>query len=383
MVSHGTPCIQSEKQNDFNISQRTKGQERSCVAKVNLMFMKTHKTASSTLLNILLRFGQKHRLKIALPNGRNDFMYPSPFLCSHVKDYRPGKCFNLICNHMRFNGPEVDKLLPGDAVYFTILKNPADLFESSFHYYHRLVPFTWQIPGDNKLAEFLRDPRLYFTPAGYNSFYLRNLLFFDFGYDNNMEPEDPKVIKAIQNMDKRFQLVLMAEYFEESLILLKDILCWEMEDLLFFKLNVRKDSSVSQLSRELKIKALEWNGADWMLYQYFNATFWRKVEAYGHKRMQKDVRELRRRNAEMETVCIEGREAVEPKRIRDTNMMPWQPLGERSIMGYNMRNDIPPQYKESCRNMLTPEIQYLSDLGVNLWVTRLWGWFKDRFVWLF
>ena len=52
--------------------------------------MKTHKTASSTLLNILFRFGQKHGLKFAFPNGRNDFDYPAFFARSLVQDYRPG-----------------------------------------------------------------------------------------------------------------------------------------------------------------------------------------------------------------------------------------------------------------------------------------------------
>ena len=77
--------------------------------------MKTHKTASSTLLNILFRFGQKHELKFAFPNGRNDFHYPSYFARSLVQDYRPGACFNIICNHMRFHCKEVHGLVRAGA----------------------------------------------------------------------------------------------------------------------------------------------------------------------------------------------------------------------------------------------------------------------------
>lgn len=365
------------KQNVTAPAQSTKSQSGKCSPKSNIIFLKTHKTASSTILNILFRFGEKHDLKFAFPDGRNDFFYPSPFLCSQVKDYKPGDCFNIVCNHMRFDHQEVAKLLPPDAVYITILRNPVDLFESSFHYYRRAVPLTWRISGENKLAEFLDRPQAFYSPEAYNSFYLKNLLFFDFGLDNNLEADDPRVMTGIYNLSRQLDLVLLSEHFEESLILLKDTLCWTIEDVLYFKLNIRKRSSVSRLTSELRARALQWNGADWKLYQHFNDTFWAKVEAFGRGRMKQEVEELRRRNAEMKAVCIEDGEAVEAAKIQDRRFLPWQPLGESSILGYNMRKSIDPKFRAICEKMLTPEIQYLSELGVNLWLTRLWGWLKD------
>ncbi|XP_070845421.1 galactosylceramide sulfotransferase [Chaetodon trifascialis] len=365
------------KQNGTTPAQSTTSQSDQCSPTVDIMFMKTHKTASSTVLNMLFRFGEKHKLKFAFPDGRNDFFYPSPFLCSQVKDYRPGECFNIVCNHMRFDRREVAKLLPPDAVYITILRDPVDLFESSFRYYHRAVPLTWRISGEDKLAEFLDDPQSFYSPESFNSFYLKNLLFFDFGFDNNLEADDPRVMRDIHNLAKQFDLVLIAEYFEESLILLKDTLCWTMEDILYFKLNARKRSSVSQLTPELRAKARQWNGADWRLYQHFNATFWARVEAFGRERMKEEVKELRRRNAEMKAICIQDGGAVEAQKIQDTRFLPWQPVGESSILGYNMKKNILPKFRTVCEKMLTPEIQYLSDMGVSLWLTRLWGWLKD------
>ncbi|XP_051972852.1 galactosylceramide sulfotransferase [Xyrauchen texanus] len=373
------PCVQDTSNNWWNNSPVSKSvSKEACRPKVNLMFMKTHKTASSTVLNILLRFGEKHQLKFALPDDRNDFFYPSSFFRTQVKGYQPGLCFNIVCNHMRFNAPEVEKLLPADAFFFTILRDPAELFESSFHYYKGCVPQTWRIPGKNQLKEFLSNPNCYFNPEGINAFYLKNLQIFDFGLENNLGVGDPRVQQGIEYIAKRFQLVLIADHFEESLILLKDALCWQMDDLLYFKLNARHVMSVSPLDPELKAKAREWNGADWRLYQHFNATFWARVEAYGRTRMEEQVKELRRRNAEVETICIDGGVAVEAADITDGRMKPWQPIGEASILGYNLRTDIDQEYQELCRKMLTPEIQYLSNLGVNLWKTRLWGWLKDN-----
>ncbi|XP_011603198.1 galactosylceramide sulfotransferase [Takifugu rubripes] len=370
--------LAKSQQNETGFSQSQAPGEDRCSPKINIMFVKTHKTASSTVLNVLFRFGEKHRLRFALPDGRNDFFYPSPFQSSWVKDYRPGKCFNIVCNHMRFDHREVAKLLPPDAVYITILRDPVALFESSFHYYHSAVPFTWRIKGKNKLAQFLEHPERFYYPRAINSFYLKNLQFFDFGLENNLEADDPQVMKAIQNLSQHLDLVLITEYFEESLILLKDMMCWTVEDILYFKLNMRRSSSVSQLTPDLKAKALQWNGADWKLYQHFNATFWARVEAFGRGRMKEEVEELRRRNTEMKAICIEDGGAVESKNIQDKRFQPWQPFGDSPILGYNLRKTIDPKFKAICEKMLMPELQYLSDLGVNLWVTGLLGWIKDN-----
>uniref|UniRef100_A0A3P8W080 Galactose-3-O-sulfotransferase 1a n=1 Tax=Cynoglossus semilaevis TaxID=244447 RepID=A0A3P8W080_CYNSE len=259
-----------------NSSGRLRGQ--SCHAKVDVMFMKTHKTASSTFINTLFRFGEKHRLKFAFPDSGNDFFYPSLFECFHLKDYRPGMCFNII----------LVKVLPMDTSYITIL--------------------------DDKLTYFYR----------FNSFYLKNLLFFDFGQDNNLNLDDPCVEEGMQLIFDRFQLVML------------DTLCWEMDDLLFFKLNVRKGSSVSKLTPELKARALEWNAIDWKLYQHFNKTFY---------------------------------------------MQPWQPIGEKSTIGYNMKRNVDKAHQKTCRKMLMPEIQYLTELGVNLLITKLWGHVREIINW--
>uniref|UniRef100_A0A667ZV86 Galactose-3-O-sulfotransferase 1a n=1 Tax=Myripristis murdjan TaxID=586833 RepID=A0A667ZV86_9TELE len=372
---------QSPTRLDMNNSHQAKNQVNHCTPKMDIMFMKTHKTASSTFLNILFRFGEKHKLKFAFPSSRNDFFYPSPFHRTQVQGYKSGLCFNIICNHMRFNAREVAQVLPADTSYITILRDPADLFDSSFHYFGHVVPLTWKIPGEDKMAEFLRDPHYYFNPDGFNSFYLKNLLFFDFGQDNTLDPGDPRVEEAIRSIAERFQLVMLVEHFEESLILLKDALCWQMDDLLFFKLNGRNESSVRKLTPELRAKALEWNALDWRLYQHFNATFWEKVEAYGRKRMAEDVAELRSRNAEMEAICIEGGHAVDAGSIREEAMQPWQPIGEKFIMGYNLKENVDTVHRELCRKMLTPEIQYLTDLGVNLWLTNLLRFVRNIMNW--
>lgn len=73
---------------------------------------------------------------------------------------------------------------------------------------------------------------------------------------------------------------MITDYFDESMVLLKDELCWDTEDISYLKSNSRKrdQESVRQwLGPEYSQKLLDWNKADWKLYQHFNQTFNKKV----------------------------------------------------------------------------------------------------------
>uniref|UniRef100_A0A8C5PHQ6 Galactose-3-O-sulfotransferase 1 n=1 Tax=Leptobrachium leishanense TaxID=445787 RepID=A0A8C5PHQ6_9ANUR len=355
-----------------------------CRPQKNLMFLKTHKTGSSTILNILFRYGQKHHLRFAFPHGRNDFDYPGYFQRTLVEGYRPEACFNIICNHMRYQHSEVRPILPSDAVFVTVLRDPALLFESSFQYFAKLAPLTWAIPGSGnkqKMDIFLQSPLSYYDSSGYNAHYLHNLQMFDLGYDSELDAKDPKVMQALKELDERFHLVMMLDYFDESLLLLRNLMCWEMEDILYFKLNARKSAYGSRLSPELYQMAQNWNALDTLVYNHFNATFWKKVEEYGSEKMKQDVLELQRKNELLKQECIAGGGPVDASKIKESWLQPWQPLGENVIVGYNLRKNISAQHKQLCRNMLTPEIQYMRQLGADLWVTQLWASIRAFFKW--
>ena len=48
--------------------------------------------------------------------------------------------------------------------------------------------------------------------------------------------EDPVALrKVIQYFDEYFDLVLIAERFDESLVLMRDLLCWNLEDITYLK----------------------------------------------------------------------------------------------------------------------------------------------------
>ena len=72
-----------------------------CVKPVHdIIFVKTHKTASSIVQNILYRYGTKHRLTFAMPaNNGPRFSYPAVFNAIMVKPIN--KQINIIANHLR------------------------------------------------------------------------------------------------------------------------------------------------------------------------------------------------------------------------------------------------------------------------------------------
>ena len=67
---------------------------------------------------------------------------------------------------------------------------------------------------------------------------------WDLGVDADKIHDNDAVEKKIQEMDEHFHLVMILEHFEESLIPMKDILCWDTNDITNLKLNARKVDEV-------------------------------------------------------------------------------------------------------------------------------------------
>lgn len=78
-----------------------------CSPEKHIFFLKTHKTASSTIQNILYRYGDTNNLTFAMPRSGNRFMYPFYIRKTML---RPETHYNIICNHMRYQRGILDPL---------------------------------------------------------------------------------------------------------------------------------------------------------------------------------------------------------------------------------------------------------------------------------
>ncbi|KFP29260.1 Galactose-3-O-sulfotransferase 2, partial [Colius striatus] len=330
--------------------------------RTNVMFLKTHKTASSTVLNLLFRFAERHELTVALPAQQLLHLgYPSSFLAHFVEDFQSiGQNYNIMGNHLRFNPSEVRKVMAADTFYFSILRNPVRLLESSYVYYKNVVP---AFRASKDVNEYLASPlRYYWRADRQQNIYARNIMWFDFGYDNNAEDDGRYVQQVLREMEQNFQLMLIAEYFDESMVLLRHGLCWDLDDVVYFRLNSRSRESVQALSPESEERVKAWCSLDWELYLHFNQSFWRRVEeAIGLEQLHKEVDELRARQKELMETCLSEQEAVGKDHIKDKALLPFQ-SGAANILGYNLRQDLDNRTLRTCQRMVMPELQYMSQL---------------------
>nr|XP_033813113.1 galactose-3-O-sulfotransferase 3 [Geotrypetes seraphini] len=320
-------------------------------------FLKTHKTASSTVQNILFRFAERHNLTVALPhhNCEHQFCYPRNFSTRYVHPYTLHP--SIVANHMRLNTSELQRLMPNDTTYVTILREPAAMFESLFSYYNQHCLSFKKVPNASMDA-FFSNPLKYYQPQDKFSMYAHNTLIYDLGGDKDHATEDQGYISDfIKKMESLFSLVMIAEYFDESLVLLRRLLSWDLEDIVYVKLNMRSQESKVNITLGLSDKIRAWNALDAQLYDHFNATFWEKVRQLGMGCVQKEVDQLRQAREQLSRQCFGGR--PQPRlaaQIRNKDLRPWQPSSKVSIVGY----DVPTAAagSELCLKLVMPEIQY-------------------------
>lgn len=333
-----------------------------CQAKTNVMFLKTHKTASSTILNILFRFTERYELTAALPADQLFHLgYPERFVANFVEDFQSqGQNYNIMCNHLRFNPSEVHKVMAKNTFYFSILRNPIALLESSYVYYKNVAP---AFSKSKDVNEYLESPLKYYHKEDYRkNIYAKNNMWFDFGYDNNAEDNENYIQSVLDETEENFHLILIADYFDESMILLKHTLCWDLDDVIYFKLNSRSNETVQALTPESKERVKKWCSLDWKLYLHFNQSFWRRIEeTIGLEELEKEVNGLRMRQKELMETCLLGQEAVVKAHIKDKALLPFQ-SGSANILGYNLKQDLDNETLNKCQKMVMPELQYTSYL---------------------
>ncbi|NXC10617.1 G3ST4 sulfotransferase, partial [Orthonyx spaldingii] len=318
----------------------------------HVVCLKTHKTGGSSIVNVLSRYGESRGLRFALPH-RYQFGYPAPFRAERVRGFRAGEGphFDIICHHMRFHLPEVQRVMPNDSFYFSIVRDPGTLGESAFSYFRAAAPAFRSAPS---LDAFLASPSRFFRPGVRGNHYARNLQWFDFGLP---EPVPPGAVpRLLERLERVFPLVLLAESFDESLVLLRDALCWPRRSLDTFAHNSRGDSRGASPAQIRRLRA--WNSLDWALYSHLNRSFWRRAERFGLARLRDEVAELRQRRELLAARCLRGGGPVPAQAIPDGNLRPFQPPGGGKILGFALREGLEGEERELCERMARPELQY-------------------------
>merc|ERR1719483_1859814 len=112
------------------------------------------------------------------------------------------------------------------------------------------------------------------------------------------------VSQKISELDKQFDFVLLAEHFDESLVLLAKKLCWDLRDVTYLKQNARKADKVSNITETAREQLKTWLRADFQLYEHYKAKFELEVEKYGREDLARDVATLRELNDDLIKDCV-------------------------------------------------------------------------------
>ena len=110
-------------------------------AKRKIGYLKTHKCASSTIQNILLRYVLHNDLNVALPVRGNYLGYKQMFdrkLMRSALWEKANLKYDMFLVHTRWNHTRISQLLDdqGDVFYFSIVRDPVELFRSYWDYYN-------------------------------------------------------------------------------------------------------------------------------------------------------------------------------------------------------------------------------------------------------
>lgn len=268
-----------------------------------------------------------------------------------------GEPAHVLCNHARYNRPAMDVVMHGDTKYITILRDPVYQFESTFNYME-LYRFFGLTNYSNPMQTFLTNPHRYLlnltrTVKSFpeSAHLVRNGMFFDLGLSPSLQDNEKGILDAIKKVESEFSLVLMMEYFDESLVLLKREFCWDLDDVIYIKQNQRKsgnNTSNKVLSQRLKHMIRDWNRADVLLYEHFNKTFWEKITQHGEG-FYKDLAELKRKNLEMYMDCVSPEEVTE---------IAFRLSGK--IRGFKLNEGVSRFNRYLCEKLLKNEIDYIN-----------------------
>lgn len=161
---------------------------------------------------------------------------------------------------------------PQNLTLFTILRTPVEQWLSWFQYYRKFTKVGFR---DAKVADAAMPyiDRLEKENGDFNQ------QSRDLGINKRKYFNDTLLKETVREMSRDFRLVLITEYFDESLILLRRLMCWTFEDILY--VSKRKQPAKVHFSDKVKKKLHQYNHADVFLYNYFNRTLWAKIKEYG------------------------------------------------------------------------------------------------------
>ena len=170
-------------------------------------------------------------------------------------------------------------------------------------------------------------------------------MLFDLGLNHKHLDNQTLVREKIEEIEADFDLVMIAEYYFESLVLLKQELCWGLEDVTSFTLNARIKTDKDKMKKRTRKLLAKYLKHDYMLYNHFKKIFVKSLSAFGYTRLEKEVKQLTELNENNFKKC-----SLEPRPNGFlSGDQKW--YGPSNLLGYNVESGGVQSEQEECISM--------------------------------
>ncbi|KAI8508623.1 hypothetical protein Bbelb_137220 [Branchiostoma belcheri] len=220
------------------------------------VFIAPHKVGASTTCTIFQRYAISRKLPMMLPTEGLVLSWGvSPTEQEYI--HTPDEQYHALMNHFTYNKTWLRSKFPADTAYIfkTFLENPwryKNRSEVTFAHFN----VTW-------------DPS-------------RNFMAFDLGYPTEGVEDEERARRYVNELEADFTLVMLMDYVDESYVLLKRLMCWELQDVLYITKNNRSYSFKDYVPSEKETAMLRrWKAVDYLLHDTLNKSLWRKIAAQG------------------------------------------------------------------------------------------------------
>ncbi|XP_077991546.1 galactosylceramide sulfotransferase-like [Glandiceps talaboti] len=279
-----------------------KSNESTCIPQNKVVFIKTAKTGGSTMSTIIYRYGLKHDLVAAVDPGRDSLISEDEsgkhyiietYNCSDFPGY------NIMASHIFYNRPAMEEIVE-NAKYVTIIRSPHARLKSSFYF-----------SGKDKLFPNTSNPLQEYLQQRYDSFKegkARDLKAYVPRFRLPLSIDPANMMPELERLDSELDLVMLTEYYDESLILLKKLMCWEFEDIVYAVSMKAHTIYQPPITPKMADMITELSLRDIQFYNYFNETFWKKVNNYDGD-FSADLETFRTLKEDISSRCSYGNES--------------------------------------------------------------------------
>ncbi|XP_065282724.1 galactosylceramide sulfotransferase-like isoform X2 [Dermacentor albipictus] len=260
-------------------------QPSSCHPARSVVFLKMHKAGSSTVFNILLRYAAEEGLILALPNSAAQFQHST-----------------------------------------------SKLFDPQKRHF-----------GDEPLEEFLFNDD--HVRALQETRFAGNLGFNQMAFDLGMHPADfddhDKVDELISTVESTFDVVMVAERFTESLVLLRKKLCLpSLRSVVAFRKNALQNRTT--LTPRVVARLAQLNAADTRIYEHFARRLQSQLHALGAQSVASEVARIEATTRRWLARCVESTTTG------------------RRVVAHRLREGM--DYDATCHRLALSEIEFTKEL---------------------